>query len=118
MIMTSERLQSLIKQKLQVMGFEKYHAEPFLIPLDQPEKDIVLKNDFLFLNNYLLDIPVTATLQLQSSDNLFITSKIDYETLMDYRYQCFSEQLNITLENYGLSFIPFRLEFIKVTPLQ
>lgn len=116
--MHTEQVNRLIEQKLKQLGFTQYHSEPLILLVSEPTKKIVLGNDYLFLNTYILDVPVTTKLQLESPDNLLITSKIDYETFNSYKHQVFSEAFHITVENYGAVFTPFKLEFIKVTPLQ
>jgi len=46
-----------------------------------------------------------------------VTSKIEYANFEGYKSQVFSGNITIELKNFGLNFIPYQLEFIKITPL-
>ncbi|PLX10316.1 MAG: hypothetical protein C0594_05120 [Marinilabiliales bacterium] len=116
--MYSDQLDILIRQKMKDLGFDQFRIDPFMVVVDKDSKTLKLGNSYLFLCNKNLDIPITALLELQSEENIYVTSKADFENQNSYRYQCFSQWLKITIENYGITYIPFQLEFIKVTPIK
>ncbi len=91
--------------------------EPFLIEVKDSKFNINTKNDVLILANKKLDIPITARLIINSDDNVLITSKAEYDEWQDYKNQRFTKNINIELQNYGTTFIPFQLEFMRITPI-
>lgn len=131
-------LEQLIRQAMS--GYESFRIFPYSISV---EKNSVLKNcpailseinqvqeinreenrlalrlgnDKLVLANRELDIPVTATLALESLSNFFTTTRPRFSTLGYSRYQVFDSYLEARLYGYG-DFIPFHLEFIRVSPI-
>ena len=79
-------------------------------------KTIELNNDILVLTSNDIDIPINATLSLESLENLFNITKAEYTIINFYKYQTFSYYLKIRLKNYG-SYVPFQLEFLRVIPI-
>jgi hypothetical protein len=81
----------------------------------QVSKTIELDNYILILTSQELDIPINATLTLESHDNLFTITKAEYAVIAYHKYQVFSNYLKISLKDYG-NYVPFHLEFLKVRP--
>ena len=106
----------IVKQKTR--SFEDYILEPFLVKIEAASTVVQLDNDILILVNDYLDIETTAKLVLQSQDNVFITSKTEYDGFETYKYQSFTGNLEVTISNYGASLTGFNLEFIKIVPLE
>ncbi len=78
-------------------------------------KTLTLGNDILILTSKEPDIPLSATLTLESHDNLFTITRAEYAIITYYRFQPFSRYLKIHLKDYG-NYVPFHLEFLKITP--
>jgi hypothetical protein len=76
----------------------------------EPEQNIYV------LVNSELDIPYTAQVLLISGNNTPETSKSDYEKLVYAQYQFFKERITVQTRNYGIDFIPYRPEFIRIVP--
>ena len=77
---------------------------------------MILNNDILILTSPEIDIPISATLVLESYDNLFIITRAEYSIINYHKYQVFSNYLKIVLRDYG-TYVPFQLEFLKITPI-
>lgn len=78
-------------------------------------KTINLDNDILVLTSQDIDIPISATLTLESHDNLFAITRAEYSVTGYFRFQVFSGYLKISLRGYG-NYVPFRLEFLRIVP--
>jgi hypothetical protein len=76
---------------------------------------IDLGNETLILTSNELDIPITATITLESLDNIFKATKTEYAAMKFNKNQVFTGFLKISVRNYG-SYVPFNLEFLKITP--
>ena len=76
---------------------------------------IELNNEALILTSDELDIPITATITIESLDNIFKATKSEYGAMKFNKNQVFSGFLKISVRNYG-SYVPFNLEFLKITP--
>jgi hypothetical protein len=137
MIGSNDILQTIIRQSAK--GYNSWQIEPMWIAIENNEKEInrpellpeiapvgshtfrevsktiELNNDILILTNAELDIPISATLCLESHDNLFTITKAEYTVLSFHKYQSFSNYLKITLKNYG-NYVPFQLEFLRIKP--
>jgi len=96
---------------------DEYFAETVLMRITKDQEDFVLDNSIYFLINEKLDIPVTAKIILSSPDAFFSTSQADYDTLKGHKNQSFRNKLRVVTQNYGTSFVPYSLEFLKVTPI-
>ena len=76
---------------------------------------ILIGNDLLILTSLDVDIPINATLTLESLNNLFTITKAEYAIINYFRYQVFSSYLKINLKNFS-SYVPFQLEFLRIIP--
>lgn len=135
--MSHDILNKIINQN--VCHFGKYQIEPLWITIENNEKqisrnvilpevsqveshiyrevnkNISLNNDLLILTNNEIDIPINATLTLESHDNLFTITKAEYSIINYHKNQVFSNYLKISLKDYG-DYVPFQLEFLRITP--
>lgn len=134
---TNDILQTIIRQS--VKGYHGWRIEPVWVSVENNEKEInrpeilpeagqvgshifrevtktiILNNDVLILTNKELDVPINATLTLESHDNLFTITKAEYQVITFYKYQAFTNYLKISLKEYG-NYVPFQLEFLRVKP--
>lgn len=130
-------LQTIIHQAAK--SFPSWQIEPMWISVDNNEREVnrpellpeiaqvgshiyrevtkklELNNDILILTNKELDIPINATLTLESHDNLFTITKAEFEVITFHKYQAFSNYLKISLKEYG-NYVPFQLEFLRIKP--
>ena len=74
-------------------------------------------SELLFLVSDEIDIPATAKVKIISADNIIQFSKKDYEFNKSFENECFRIYLKVTTTNYGINFIPYKLKFLKVTPI-
>jgi hypothetical protein len=107
-----------IDRRIRNMGLAAGEAVPeyFIAVIGSYHQIIELGQDTAVLVNLKLDIPYTAQLILDSGNNKFETSKLDYEHLTYARHQFFQDQINVTTNNYGIDFIAYQLEFIRISP--
>jgi len=110
----------LIDQRIRNMGFAQGEVEiqPFCVDVNSYFQIIELWQDTVVLVNTELDIPYTAQIILDGGNNKLETSKSDYEKLAYAGYQFFQDLINVTTSNYGTDFTPYRLEFIRISPLK
>ena len=130
-------LQTIIRQS--VKAYSDWQIEPLWISIENNEKEvnrpeilpeveqvgshiyrevsktINLNNDVLILTNKELDIPLNATLILESQDNLYTITKAEFSVITYHKFQTFSGFLKIHLKDYG-NYVPFQLEFLRVSP--
>jgi hypothetical protein len=111
-------IEKFIDNQIAPLGIKggEYWFESVKVRVTAPVVDIELKNDIYILVGESIDLPYTASLEIQSSNNNLVTSKTEYENLEYRRFQLFQEYLSIKIANYGNTFEPFNLEFIKVVP--
>ena len=74
---------------------------------------IDLKNDMWILNTKGLSASITE-LELASSDNVFTATPEEYDFMDEFRYQVFTDYIDIKTETEN--FQPYRLEFVKIIP--
>ncbi len=91
-------------------------VQSFVVDVLSYNQIVDLGQDTVVLVSPTLDIPYTAQLLLDAGNNLLETSKEDYEKLAYMGYQFFQDRLTIQTSNYGIDFVPFRLEFIRISP--
>ena len=110
----------LIDQRIKNMGFASNDVDiqAFYVDVVSYHQIIELGQDTVVLVNTELDIPYTAQIILDGGNNKLETSKSDYEKLSYSHYQFFQDQINVTSSNYGIDFTPYRLEFIRISPLK
>ena len=110
----------LIDQRIKNMGFASNDVDiqAFYVDIVSYHQIIDLGQDTVILVNAELDIPYTAQIILDGGNNKLETSKSDYEKLSYSHYQFFQDQINVETSNYGIDFTPYRLEFIRISPLK
>ena len=108
----------LIDERIRNMGFirDEVDIQAFCVDVTSYYIEIKLGQDTVVLVSPTIDIPYTAQLIIEGGNNKLETSKEDYEKLAYAGYQFFQDQINITTSNYGENFVPYRLEFIRISP--
>lgn len=112
---TSELLHNIAKDRidgLETVG--SYQLKPIVVMVDSFDFVLDLNNDIYILNTRQLPNSMER-ISLISSDNVFEFSKVEYDYMDEYRYQSFSDYLEIKSQ-FTNDFIPYRLEFVKVIP--
>lgn len=111
---TSELLHTIAKDRVQGMRtIEGYQLKPTVIWVTSANMSLDLKNDMWILNTRGLPSHIKG-LELVSSDNVFTASPDEYNLMDEYRYQVFTDYIDIKTET--TSFQPYRLEFVKIIP--
>jgi len=120
MVVNEIGLWRLIDQRIRNMGFAQGEVEiqPFYVDINSYYQIIELGQDTVVLVNTELDIPYTAQIILDGGNNKLETSKSDYEKLSYAGYQFFQDLITVTTSNYGIDFTPYRLEFIRISPIK
>ncbi|GHT78396.1 hypothetical protein FACS189464_1760 [Bacteroidia bacterium] len=108
----------LIDERILYMGLTRNEADiqSLVVDVVTPIQTIQLKQNTVVLVNETLDIPYTAQLVIAGGNNILVTSKCDYENTGYAGYQFFEDAIDVSVINYGVSYTPFRLEFIQIIP--
>ena len=111
-------LSRMIDQRIRGMKLtpEQVNINAFYVDVRSPNQTEELGQDTIVLVNSQLDVPYTAQIIIQGGNNKLITSKKDYENLSYSGYQFFQERITILTKNYGVTFTPYRLEFVRISP--
>ena len=111
---TSELLHIIAKDRIDgLRTIDSYQLKSHVVKVDSAIKSIDLKNDMWILNTKALPITINE-LEIVSSDNVFTVSPNDYDLMDEYRYQVFTDYMDIKTDMDN--FQPYRLEFIKIIP--
>jgi len=111
---TSELLHTIAKDRVAGMRtIDSYQLKPVVVMVNQADFSLDLKNDMWILNTKGLPAHISE-LELISSDNVFTASPEEYDFMDEYRYQVFTDYIDIKTESEN--FQPFRLEFVKIIP--
>ncbi len=111
---TSELLHTIAKDRIAgLKTIDSYQLQAEIIAVDEPSLSLNLNNDMWILNTKALPKSLNQ-LELISSDNVFVVTPGEYDLMDEYRYQVFSDYLDIRSE--AEDFMPFRLEFVKIIP--
>ena len=111
---TSELLHRIAKDRIKGMRtINSYQLQPVIINVNETVVSIDLKNDIWLLNTRFLPAHLTQ-LEMISSDNVFATTKEEYDFMDEYRFQTFTDYIDI--KTVSQNFQPFRLEFVKIIP--
>ena len=111
-------LATLVKIETTARGIEKYKTQTVFIDVIKPNMIVdINKYPYLFCSEHV-DTKIHTKVELISSDNYFAFTKTTLENADVSQYQFFTSELEIKVSNYGKqgSFIPFRLEFLKIIP--
>ncbi len=111
---TSELLHTIAKDRIAgLRTIDSYQLKPVVVNVTKADQTIDLKNDMWILNTQKIPTSITE-LELVSSDNVFTATPKEYEFMDEYRYQVFTDYIDIRTETD--EFKPFRLEFVKIIP--
>jgi hypothetical protein len=111
---TSELLHTIAKDRVAGMRtIESYQLKPTIIQVTNADMSIDLKNDMWILNTKGLPTHISE-LELISSDNVFLATPDEYDFMDEYRYQVFTDYIDIKTDT--VNFQPYRLEFVKIIP--
>ena len=111
---TSELLHTIAKDRIDgLRTIDSYQLKSTVIQVKTSKMSIDLKNDMWILNTKSLPSSINE-LEILSSDNVFNVTPTDYDLMDEYRYQVFTDYMDIKTDVDN--FQPFRLEFIKIIP--
>jgi hypothetical protein len=111
---TSELLHIIAKDRVSGMRtIDSYQLSPTFIKVTEANMSIDLKNDLWILNTKGLPNSISE-IEIVSSDNVFTATPDEYEFMDEYRYQVFTDYLDIKTKS--ANFQPYRLEFVKIIP--
>lgn len=111
---TSELLHTIAKDRVAGMRtIDSYQLKPTVVKVTKAEMSLDLKNDMWILNTKALPGSIDE-LEMISSDNVFSATPEEYDLMDEYRYQVFTDYIDIKTQTDD--FKPFRLEFVKIIP--
>ena len=111
---TSELLHTIAKDRISGMRtIDSYQLKPIIVHINEAKQSLNLKNDMWILNTKGLPDHISE-LELVSSDNVFTATPDEYEFMDEYRYQVFTDYIDIKTQ--AENFKAFRLEFVKIVP--
>lgn len=111
---TSELLHTIAKDRVSgLRTIDSYQLKPTVIKVTQSNFSIDLKNDMWILNTKGLPYHISE-IEIVSSDNVFTATPEEYDFMDEYRYQVFTDYIDIKTDSEN--FIPYRLEFVKIIP--
>lgn len=111
---TSELLHSIAKDRVAGMRtIDSYQLKPVVVRITQADMSLNLKNDMWILNTKGLPGSI-ENVELISSDNVFSATPEEYDFMDEYRYQVFTDYIDIKTDTEN--FQPYRLEFVKIIP--
>lgn len=111
---TSELLHTIARDRIAgMLTIDSYQLKPTIVRVTGPNVSFDLNNDMWILNTKALP-PHIDQMEIISSDNVFVTAKEEYELMDEYRFQVFTDYMDIT--THSENFRPYRLEFVKIIP--
>ncbi|HKK66968.1 MAG TPA: hypothetical protein VJ946_02110 [Bacteroidales bacterium] len=111
---TSELLHTIAKDRIAgLRTIDSYQLKPVVVHVGKAGQTIDLKNDMWILNTRHLPASITE-LEMVSSDNVFMATPEEYEFMDEYRYQVFTDYIDLITK--AENFRPYRLEFVKIIP--
>ncbi len=111
---TSELLHTIAKDRVSGMRtIDSYQLKPVVIKVTEMNQALDLKNDMWILNTQRIPAGISE-LELVSSDNVFTATPDEYDFMDEYRYQVFTDYIDI--KTITDNFQPYRLEFVKIIP--
>ncbi|MBQ3691088.1 MAG: hypothetical protein II937_14665 [Bacteroidales bacterium] len=111
-------INELVKTEAASRNIKRYKTQTVFVDVIKPNMIIDLnKYPYLFCSESC-DTKIHTKVELISSDNYFAFTKTTLEDADVSQFQFFTSELEIKVSNYGKpgSFIPFRLEFLKIIP--
>ena len=111
---TSELLHTIAKDRIAgLRTIDSYQLKPVVVHVTKAYQTIDLKNDMWILNTRHLSASIKE-LEMVSSDNVFTATPEEYEFMDEYRYQVFTDYIDLITK--AENFRPYRLEFVKIIP--
>jgi len=111
---TSELLHIIAKDRVSGMRtIDSYQLKPIVVRVTEPSLSLDLKNDMWILNTKGIPDSISE-IEIVSSDNVFTATPDEYDFMDEYRYQVFTDYLDIKTDS--ANFQPYRLEFVKIIP--
>lgn len=111
---TSELLHTIAKDRIAgLRTIDSYQLKPMVVKVTSTDMSLDLKNDMWILNTRALSGSIEE-IEMVSSDNVFTTTPEEYDLMDEYRYQVFTDYIDITTQ--AENFSPYRLEFVKIIP--
>jgi hypothetical protein len=111
---TSELLHTIAKDRVAGMRtIDSYQLKPVVVMVKQADFSLDLKNDMWILNTKCLPNHISE-IEVISSDNVFTATPEEYDFMDEYRYQVFTDYIDIKTDSEN--FQPYRLEFVKIIP--
>ena len=111
---TSELLHTIAKDRIDgLRTIDSYQLKSFVLQVKTSRMSIDLKNDMWILNTKALPNTINE-LEIVSSDNVFTVSPNEYDLMDEFRYQVFTDYMDIKTDMDNSQ--PYRLEFIKIIP--
>jgi hypothetical protein len=109
-------LSEMIKNELSARGIGPYKMRPHTIYVTSSTWKEEFHNEVLVFVSNVIDLPLTARVRIVSADENFVTSPEELKNMVYAKHRFFSNQVEITTENYGTTFIGYRLEFLRIKP--
>lgn len=109
-------LSEIIKNEMAVRGIERYKLRTYNIYVSQPIWKEEFHNEILVFVSNVIDLPIISRVKLVSADGNFVTSPEELKNMVYAKHRFFSNQLEVTTENFGLVFTGYRLEFLRIKP--
>jgi hypothetical protein len=111
---TSELLHTIAKDRIAgLKTIDSYQLKPMVVQITKQDMPLDLKNDMWILNTQRLPNHIDK-IEMVSSDNVFTATPEEYDFMDEYRYQVFTDYIDIKTETGN--FQPYRLEFVKIIP--
>ena len=96
-----------------MQSIDSYQLKPVVVKITQADLSLDLKNDLWILNTKAIPSDIDE-LEMVSSDNVFTATPEEYDFMDEYRYQVFTDYIDIKTQS--ADFKPYRLEFVKIIP--
>jgi len=109
-------LTEIIKNEMATRGIERYRLRTYNIYISQAIWKEEFHNEILVLVSNLIDLPTSSRVKMVSPDGNFVTSPEELKNMVYCKHRFFSNQLEVTTENYGTIFTGYRLEFLRIKP--
>ena len=107
-------IEKRIKEELGAKDFSRVFNKS--VSIENPKNRINIgSNNIYYLVNKAIDCPVEYRLIISSPDNFLQTSKNEYEN-SNLKINSFRKFIEVEVENYEKKVIPFKLEFLIISP--
>ena len=106
----------IIDKFVQRRGIKDYYIDSSVVRIETPNQIIDLGDDIYWLTNQTIDAPQTARIELFAPNQYKETSKTDFEKLNLSNSVPFMDYMIVDTKNYGITFVPYTLEFLRVIP--